>query len=191
MASGQFQIPSQERFVDSSTIQEIESSFDARDVQEMNEQRSPYEVVKDIEQKLESYRANATEANLPKLSAVDRARSAVTNLFVSSSAPRTVHDKLVEAESIIGGSQLGTHPEIISQRFWYHQGDWFYESHDATGPMVARYQFIDGQAHKLVDGKPYYFADGEIQNLYRTIELYHDQVFLQLYASKNDYDLTA
>lgn len=81
MASGQFQIPSQERPIDTQMIQEIESSFAVDDIQEMNEQLSSYEAVKDIEQKIEKYRANATEANLPKLSAVERARSAVMALL--------------------------------------------------------------------------------------------------------------
>lgn len=81
MASGQFQIPSFEQPVDPQTIQEVESAFDPRDSQEMNEQVSSYEAVKGIEQKLEYYRAHATEANLPKLSAVDRARSAVAALL--------------------------------------------------------------------------------------------------------------
>jgi len=171
-------------------IQEIESSFDVRDVQEMNERLSSYEVVKEIERKIEFYRANATEENLPKQTALERASSALANIL-NNNAPRTLHDKLVEAESRIGGSKVGSQPGIISQRFWYHQGDWYYESDDANGSVVARYQFVDGQAHKLIDGKPQYFAEGEIQNLHQTIELYHQEVYMQLYASQNDFDLAA
>lgn len=81
MDQGQFQIPSQEREIDSQTIQEIESSFDTPDVQCMEKLSSSYEAVKAIEQKLESYRTNATEANLPKQTAVERARAAVMALL--------------------------------------------------------------------------------------------------------------
>ena len=77
MASGQFQIPSQERPVGTQMVQEIESAFDPRDVQEMSERMSPYEMAKAAERDIEEFRANATEANLPRFSAVDRARSLV------------------------------------------------------------------------------------------------------------------
>jgi len=77
MDNGQFQIPINEQAPSTELIQELESSFDARDVQEMNEM-APYEdVEKVIEQKIDMYRAHATEANLPKVSAVDLARAAV------------------------------------------------------------------------------------------------------------------
>ena len=52
--------------------------------------------------------------------------------------------------------------------------------------MVARYQFTNGQAHKLVDGKPVAFAELEIHNLYKMIQLYHDQVYKELYAPQTD-----
>jgi len=81
MDNGQFQIPMQERSLDPQSIQEIESAFDTRDAQEMQERMSSYEVVKNIELKIESYRANATEDTIPKQSTVDRARAAVMSLL--------------------------------------------------------------------------------------------------------------
>lgn len=111
------------------------------------------------------------------------------NLFTSNATRQSLHDKLVEAESVIGGTLFKKAVGISQQRFWYHQGDWFYETHDAVGPMVARYQFVNGQAHKLVEGKLVHFADGELDNLHRMIQLYHDCVYTQLYAPRNNLDL--
>lgn len=108
------------------------------------------------------------------------------NLFTKSSTRQSFEDKLVELESIIGGNLFKKPVGVSSQRFWFHEGDWFYETHDSIGPMVARYQFTNGQAHKLVDGKPVAFAELEIHNLYKMIQLYHDQVYKELYAPQTD-----
>jgi hypothetical protein len=113
------------------------------------------------------------------------------NLFTSGSAKQSLHDRLVEAESIIGGGLFKKPDGVLEQRFWYHEGDWFYESHDVNGPVVARYQFINGQVIKLVEGRLVHFAEGEVTNLHKMIELYHDKVYEQLYAPKNDLSLAA
>ncbi|MDB5179377.1 MAG: hypothetical protein JWN12_9 [Candidatus Saccharibacteria bacterium] len=107
-------------------------------------------------------------------------------LFTSNTTQQSLHDRLVEIESVIGGNLFPKPAGVTKQRFWYHQGDWFYETHDAVGPMVARYQFANGQAHKLVDGKPIAFAEGEIDNLHKMIQRYRDEVYAQLYAPRND-----
>lgn len=197
MDQGQFQIPFQERESDSQIIQEIESSFAVQTVQSMEHLISSYEVVKDIEQKLQHYRTNATEAALPKQSAVVRARFAVMTVFVTNSAPRSLHDRLIEAESYIGVEHLKDEPGIVRRRFWYQEGengregDWFYEVHDTVGPMVSRYQFINGETHKLVGGQQVYFADGEIDSLHDMIQNYHDQVSVRLYTEQSDFDRAA
>lgn len=116
------------------------------------------------------------------------------SLFTSNTTQPTLHDKLVEAESIIGGKLFAKPAGVLEQRFWYHQGDWFYETRDAVGPMVARYQLVNGQAHKLVEGKLVHFADGELDNLHQMIQLYRDRVYTQLYAPQapqNDFGLAA
>ena len=185
MDNGQFQIPEQEM------IQEIESSFRPVEVNEMEAQPSVYEVVKQRENSIDLSRSEATEANLPKLSPIERARAAVTSVFVTNNAPRTLKDKLVEAERASFSETLKSTPGIISQRFFYHDGDWFYETQDSIGSMVARYQFAGGQAHKLVEGRPTAFAEGEVQNLYKMTELYYEHVMATMYTSQNESDLTA
>jgi len=114
------------------------------------------------------------------------------NLFTSTGTRQgSLHDRLVEIESAIGGTLFKKPAGVLEQRFWYHEGDWFYETRDITGPMVARYQFKDGQAHKIVAGKPVAFAAGEIENLHKMIQVYHDQVYTQLYSKQNDVSLAA
>jgi len=113
------------------------------------------------------------------------------SLFAANTTPASLQAKLVEAESVIGGDLFPKPAGVIKQRFWYHEGDWFYETVDATGPMVARYQFVNGAAHKLVDGKPVAFAEGEIENLQKIIQLYHDRVYKELYAPRTDGKLAA
>jgi len=108
------------------------------------------------------------------------------SLFTVTTTPESLEAKLVEAESAIGGNLFPKPAGVTKQRFWYHKGDWFYETHDAVGPMVARYQFRNGMAHKLVNGRPIAFADGELQNLRKIIQLYHDRVYKELYAPRTD-----
>ena len=185
MDNGQYNIPSTERSVDSELIQEIESAFDPRDVQEMEHLVSSYEIVKDIEKRLENYRMNATEATLPKQTALERASAALAR--ITNNTPPSLHDRLIEVESVVGVQHLKKQPGIVGHRFSYHEGeydkegDWIYEVEDTVGTMVARYQFVDGQAHKLVDGKPVYFAEGEVNSLHAMIFAYHDQVYAALY----------
>ncbi|MDB5179376.1 MAG: hypothetical protein JWN12_8 [Candidatus Saccharibacteria bacterium] len=75
MDNGQYHIPPEE------LIQEIESAFDPRDVQEMEKQPSPYEVVKNTEQEIDEFRANATEDTIPRYSMITLARSVVKSIM--------------------------------------------------------------------------------------------------------------
>jgi len=82
MDAGQFQIPGSEQVIDTATpeaqlTQEVDASFDRRDVAEMNEMHPNVYVETIIEPNLEMYHANATEANLPKSTALDVARAAM------------------------------------------------------------------------------------------------------------------
>ena len=112
-------------------------------------------------------------------------------MFSLSKKPLSLEDRLIEVESQIGGQLLTTTPGVTFQRFWYHKGDWFYEVHDKKGKMVARYQFDDDFAYKLVDGKEVEFAPGEEARLVEMIGRYHAEVKRQLYSNKADYDLAA
>lgn len=186
MDNNQFHIPLSEHSASPELIQNSESVFDSP---ETKESLGAFEYVKAIEQRIDTFRASATEANLPPETRIMKARKKVTNLFTVNSAPKSLHDELIEVESEIGGALLPTGPGVMSQRFWYQQNDWFYDVHDTAGSMVARYQFTYDSVIKLVDGRPTYLADGETEAIYKTIPLYYDAIS-ELY-SKDDFGLAA
>lgn len=187
MDNNQFHIPSSEYAHSPESIQYSESTFD---ISEKSESLSYFDHVKIVERYIDTYRSAATEANLPMKTRVEKARETVTNLFTTNTVPRSLHDRLVEVESVIGGNILPAGKSVLSQRFWYQENEWFYEVHDAVGPMVARYQFVNESITKLVDGKPVNLAQGEADTIYKTIALYYDAVS-ELYISKEDLRLAA
>jgi len=193
MTQGQFQIPqSSEVPMDSFTELETDTFFVN---QEIIESERRYEEIKQLEQEIEALRANATEAHLPRLSRIHRARQAVTSFFVTNTVPRSLKDNLIEVESVIGGNILEKQQGIISQRFWFHDGDWFYEVHDAIGPMVARYRFEDDELIKIDGARNIPLVKtaeiDEAANIEHMVQLYHREITVQLYSRKDDYDLAA
>ena len=201
----QFQYPTQP---DAHLIQEVESAFIGRESDELvadvesafvsfekDPQTGEYAFIKDIEADIEVLRANANESHLPQKTALERARAGfaevIAGRFVSSKTPMSLEDKFVNAESEIGGDILPKNGDIIRQRFWYVQGDWFYEVLDARGVMIARYQFSEDLSHKLVDGRQIDFAEGEKAALLETINRYYTQIQVELYSDKADWDLVA
>lgn len=171
--------------VDPQLVQEVESAFVGF---EQNEQQGPHAHVTLIEANIESFRRSATEENIPKSTAVDRAREALSKvLFPSKSRPVTLIDRLVEHESRIGGQKLKSAEGIVSQRFWYHEGYWHYEETDVLGPMVARYQVIDGYLKKI-DGATVidFYKDDQVNeeaNVLDMIHQYYDQIQQELYPT--------
>jgi hypothetical protein len=182
MDNSQFQIPIRELIPTPELIQDVESIFDTPEIREL---LSAFDEIKAIEQSIETLRSSATELNLPNRTRIELIRETVARLFVTNNAPKTLEAKLIEVEATRSKAILPNAPHILSQRLWYHQGDWFYELHDVIGPMVARYQFIDGSAAKLIDGKLVPFADGEADSLYKVVPLYHD-VISEMYSTKAD-----
>ena len=192
----QFQVPHQsEPQVEPEVVSQLDpEQYDAEFLKKVEAiYESRYKFIKDMEKDISRRRSEAGEDSLPKQSMADRALEGVMNVFSKIKAPMSLDDKLVEAESKIGGELLPTNPDVIRQRFWFHGGDWFYEVHDSKGPMVARYQFDDDFSYKLVDGKEVEFAEGEEARLIELVGLYYEQIKLQLYPdkSKSDYDLAA
>lgn len=207
MAQGQFTIPDyspegsfidpalvaevDSAFVDPFLASEVESSFDIETIRQLNS-------IKKVGAEIETLHSRATEANLPKLSPVERARESVMNAFVKSSAPRTLEDKLVEAESKISKKIL-PNIEGVEQRFWFHGGDWFYEVRNTKdSPMVARYHVGETDLYKLVDGSstPFYkdATHDEKFNLVAMTQAQLDLIKREMYADlgdKQDYDLAA
>lgn len=185
MTHGQYQIPQ-------SSYGSIEADI-FRSTQEQAAQSIEVEVdrfafVKSIEDHIDSLRATATEANLPKPGIV---RS--LGQLISIRSPRPLEERLVNAESELGGNLLADHPTITNKRFWYYGGYWYLELKDQNGPMVASYQFTTDTAYKLAGGKevPFDHETNELERVLALIPTYRDHVHMHLYAKRSDYDLAA
>lgn len=139
-----------------------------------------FERIKDIERGVEVLRSQADETTIPRYR-LARIFQSVTERFISNRQAESLEKRLVDIESDIGGSLLPALPGIISQRFWYYGGGWFYEAVDDKGPMYAMYQFSEQGLEKLVNGQPVPLAENEDMHIIATIGLYDEAVRSKLY----------
>ena len=187
MANAQFVIPGTlENKTLKYTDQEVDQAFSEVVAQNPELQKTPYSEILDKQVDLEELRAFATEANLPRTLS-----QRIMSLFAP--APRPLDERLVDAESKIGGEIFfGENAEAVSARFWYFEGDWFFERNYANdGYKVIRYQVFENSMHKLYDGVEYPFSEGEQGTLLDAIHRYHDTVSRNLYGVSKDYALAA
>jgi hypothetical protein len=88
---------------------------------------------------------------------------------------------LVNAEGKIAGEKFFG----ANSRFWYFEGDWFFEQNQPNvGYQVIRYQIAKQNMHKLYEGKEYYFSAGEKTTLVKAIMRYRTDVLEPLYGNK-------
>lgn len=150
---------------------------------------APYARYKQIEQDIETLRANATEATLPR-----SVKMRIMNLVTTT--PRPLVERLVEEESIIGGRLFQQGPSVLRQRFWYHLGDWFFErverGREGDERVVIHNQIREDGVHKLIDGREFAFDSDELERFLPAIEQYRDRIVEELYTdSRDSYDLAA
>lgn len=108
--------------------------------------------------------------------------------------PRPLEQRLIDLESRIGGEIFygKGHPLAASCRFWYFEGDWFFEQHyQNTGYQVIRYQVFENSIHKLFNGIEQPFNVGEKETLIRAIKKYHTIVSEELYGVPSNTALAA
>jgi hypothetical protein len=108
--------------------------------------------------------------------------------------PRPLEQRLVDVESKIGGEVFygKNHPLVKTCRFWYFEGDWFFEQYyQNAGYQVIRYQILDNSIHKLFNGIEYPFAEGEKETLIQAIHRYYTVVSQQLYGVTTNSPLAA
>lgn len=116
----------------------------------------------------------------------------ILGLFTST--PRPLKERLIEAESLIGGKLFRNELPTTWQRFWFHDGDWFHERHQADGQqIVIRYQLTETSAHKLINGQEVAFdhQGGELEALLEAIKRYHHAIKRDLYFQKDGSKLAA
>ena len=135
--------------------------------------------IKELEQDIIAFRNNASEIHVP------RSRRTKFREAVAVSARKSLYERLVEQESIMGGTLFGAQHPSISRRFWFHEGDWFFEHNDGIAPVVARYQITEAAAYKLVEGREHPFADGELSRLFEAITTYHATIRDTLYRQSD------
>lgn len=169
---------------DQRLIEDVDSAFVGF---ESVEQNGPHEFIRHIEADIENLRHNATEANLPKQTALERAREALARVVSSKGGPSTLLERLVEQESHIGGRLLKRPEAITAQRFWYYGGYWHYEETDAIGPAVVRYQVVDGYIRKLNGATELaFYKDEHIDeraNILEMIQNYHATIRDEIYSN--------
>jgi len=72
---------------------------------------------------------------------------------------------------------------IANRRFWYFEGDWFFEQYfPNVGYQVVRYQIFKQSMHKLYNGKEYPFTQGERASLVKAILNYRTAVLEPMYG---------
>lgn len=182
MNNQQYQIPGSLGEAPSLEIDQMVDSFALHP--KSPEVQGQYETYKQIERNIEALRDMATEDMLPN---PGFAGSILNQLMT----PRPLIERLIDAESKIGGNLLPQEQNAIRQRFFFYQGYWYLEFTDQQGSMVASYQLDQDTAYKFHNGKniPFDEDSGELDNLLKTIPLYEDAISRQLY--KSDFGLAA
>lgn len=145
------------------------------------QERARYEAIKDIELEIEEMRALATDATIVRYESKNTIKRWTKHLALVVKQPESIERRLVDIESRIGGTVLQKPAHVVSQRFWFHGGDWFYESSDAQTALFARYHVSDDRIYKLVNGKAIAFSEAEAAHLLQTIPLYFQAVCRDLY----------
>lgn len=136
--------------------------------------------VKQIEQSIEALRATADATTIPRYG-VRRYFAAMAQRLIASLSNESLARRLVDIESEIGGQLLPAVEGVKSQRFWFYEGDWFYETIDQKGAMHARYQAVGNELEKLVNGKPVSLAEGEQDHFIQLVPLYYQAIKDELY----------
>ncbi len=94
--------------------------------------------------------------------------------------------RLIDAESNLGGKMFGNEKSsTVNRRFWYFEGDWFFEQYEpSVGYQVMRYQIFKDSMHKLYNGREYPFNLGEKATLVKAVMNYGTDVLEPLYGKK-------
>lgn len=156
---------------------------------ETAEQGGRYTAIKAYEVRIEELRRQADATILPRY-LLSRLFEPVASRILPRTSPEDMERKLVDAESEIGGQQLKPLPGILSQRFWYYKGHWYYEAVDQAGPVHASYKINDDTIEKIVQGRLVQLEDGEHESLLRNVPEYYHNIAEKLYG-RDDYDLAA
>jgi|GEM_PF-6562450 len=215
MANGQFTIPEAFR----QPAPEPDRNYEAQqteafsvqpDIQQSTPEThpTPFHFIKEIEDRLDSYRYTAIEIEEAKRPWLKSMKSLIL-------APKPIMAELIEKESIIGGQllqKIDSHHEL---RFWSEGHEWFFGWTDGKGVTITNsavhYQVTDSHIQKSYQGRIVPFAPGEEEYFINAVQAYEHAVMHELYpfdealielmaksdyniddlANKDDFDLAA
>lgn len=175
--NGQYVIPNYE-----SASEPEPRSFEVPQVsaEEPAEVSEKYRRYKEIENSIKAMRSTATEETLPR-----SAKVKVLELFTAT--PRPLQDRLIEEESVIGGQLFARDASVLWQRFWCHDGDWFFARlnrmpNQPDTQTVIHYQIKDNSIYKFVGGREYLAGEDESEVLTSAIDTYYEKIQQKLYT---------
>jgi hypothetical protein len=183
MANGQFTIPESQPTTPVEPIYEAQqtAAFSARmDARQYTPETQPtaYHFVKEIEARLESYRASAIAIEESK----HKWLRSVKSLIIT---PKPIMAELIESESKIGGMLFQKQYPHHDIRFWEKDGGWFCGYSDGAKVKLEdttiHYDFTDTAIQKMYQGRTLPMVPGEESNLLNAVREFEHAVVHELY----------
>jgi hypothetical protein len=202
MANGQYTIPGAFQEPTPQLSSEAEQ-FAGSSTRPATEQRTPetqpapFHFIKEIENRLDSYRYTAIEIEEAKRPWMKSIKSLIL-------APKPIMAELIEKESKIGGRILQKQDPAHDLRFWSESHEWFFGWSDGKNVSIVdsavHYQVSDFNIQKSYQGRVVPFTPGEDMYFVNAVQAYEHAVMHELYpfdealvelSAKDDYDLAA
>jgi len=198
MANGQYNIPEAFRQPAPEPYfepQQTESFSGQPDIQQPTPETrpTPFHFIKEIEDRLDSYRYTAIEIEESKRPWLKSMKSLIL-------APKPIMAELIEKESKIGGRLLQKQESSHELRFWSEGHEWFFGWTDGKGVTITdsavHYQVTDTYIQKSYQGHVVPFSPGEEEYFINAVQAYEHAVMHELYPfdealvelmAKNDY----
>ena len=187
MADAQYAIPNAFRQPEPQpqpeTTNEAEqaAAFSARlDVQQYTPENhpQPFHFIKEIENRLDSYRYTAIEIEEAKRPWLKSMKS-----FIIAPKPRMA--ELIDKEAVIGGRLLQKADPTHDLRFWSEGHEWFFGWTDGKGVSIVdsavHYQVSDTSIQKSYQGHLTAFTPGEETYFINAVQAYEHAVVHELY----------
>jgi len=203
MADAQFAIP--EAFRHPEPQPQPEQNYEARqaaafsarlDTQQYTPEThpKPFHFIKEIENRLDSYRYTAIEIE-------DAKRPWLRSMKSMIIAPKPLMAEFIDKEAAIGGRLLQKQDASHDLRFWSEGHEWFFSWSDGKGVTMVdsavHYQVSDINIQKSYQGHIVPFTPGEEAYFVNAVQAYEHAVRHELYPfddalvelnSKSDYD---
>jgi hypothetical protein len=156
----------------------------------------PFHFIKEIENRLDSYRYTAIEIEESKRPWLKSMKSFII-------APKPLMAELIDKEAVIGGRLLQKADPTHDLRFWSEGHEWFFGWTDGKGVSIVdsavHYQVTDTSIQKSYQGHLTPFTPGEETYFINAVQAYEHAVMHELYPfdealielmAKNEYDIS-